>query len=195
MRAGLQQIIVSVSMSAWRYALVVLVAVGTFAALSSIGATFPAVAGGAQPFDLQNGLTTAEVYTQLAGWSPAAFAQYYRFSAIDWVFPLAAGLFLAATVAWCLRRSLPRAYAFAITHRLLPFLLIATACDWLENSFALGILATYPVESDWLPAALVAAKRAKLGALLVTQPLMFGLLLYTAGRALVSWVARARRSP
>ena len=195
MRAHLQAIIVAISASGPAFAVVLALAVGSFAALNRIAAGFPPLAGGALPFDLQNGLAVADVYAQLAGWSPGARSRYYAFSAVDWLFPLAAGLFLAATVAFCLRRSLPRAWDWVTARRLLPLLLVGTACDWLENVFALLAVALYPAESPLLAVGLVAAKRAKLAALLPSQGLMLGLLLYTALLAAIRRVAPRPPAP
>jgi hypothetical protein len=64
-------------------------------------------AAGNQPFDLQNALTPAEVYPQLATWTENARTLYYAFTLIDYAFPFFAGLFIAATAAFALRVSLP----------------------------------------------------------------------------------------
>jgi hypothetical protein len=186
MAAALQRLIVRISATGTWYVAVLAVAVGSFMTLMRIGAAFPAFASGKAPFDLQNGLEAGDVYRQLSGWTPAARQLYFFFSAVDWVFPLAAGLGLAATVTFCLRRSAPRAYAWLTARTLLPLLLAPTAFDWLENIFAVAAVATYPQGPAWLPAALVVAKRAKLAGLAVVQPVMLGLVLYTAGRWLVS---------
>lgn len=193
MRARLQAIIVAISASGPAFTAVLALAVGSFVVLDRIAAGFPPLAGGALPFDLQNGLAVADVYAQLAGWSPAARTRYYAFSAVDWLFPLAAGLFLAATVAACLRRSLPRAWSWVTGRQLLPLLLVGTACDWLENVFALLAVGLYPVESPLLALGLVVAKRAKLAALFPSQGLMLGLLAWTAAQALFR--RRAPRPP
>lgn len=190
MRARLQGLIIAISASGLAFAAVLLLAVASFATLAWIGAGFPAVAAGATPFDLQNDLAPADVYAQLAGWSDAARRRYYAFSAVDWVFPASAGLALAATSAFCLRRSLPRAYSFVTTRRLLPLLLVPTVFDWLENLLAVATVAAYPAGSQALALGLVAAKRAKLAALFPAQGLMLGLLAYTAAHALVR-----RRAP
>lgn len=186
MAAALQRLIVRISTTGTWYVLVAAVAVGSFSILMRIGGAFPAVAGGAAPFDLQNDLAAGDVHRQLSGWTPAARQLYLIFSAVDWVFPLAAGLFLAATIAFCLRTALHRAYQWLATRTLLPLLLVPTACDWIENVFAMATVATYPDGPAWLPVALVVARQAKLATLAVVQPLMAGLVLYAAGRWLVS---------
>jgi len=186
MAAVLQRLIVGISARGAWYGLVLCLAVGSLAILARIGAAFPAVAAGAAPFDLQNGLVPGDVYRQLAGWTPAARQLYFVFSAVDCIFPLAAGLLLAATIAFCLRSSAPRACAWLADRTLLPLLLLPTACDWLENGFAVAAVAMFPEGPAWLPVALVAAKRAKLAGLAVVQPLMAGLVLYAAGRWLLS---------
>lgn len=186
MAAAIQRLIVHLSTSGTGYILVLVLAVGSFTLLARIGAAFPAVAAGAPPFDLQNGLVAGDVYRQLAGWTPAARPLYFVFSAVDCVFPLAAGLLLAATITFCLRYSAPRACTRLADRTLLPLLLVPTACDWLENGLAVAAVAMFPEGPAWLPAALVAAKRAKLAGLAVVQPLMAGLVLYAAGRWLLS---------
>jgi hypothetical protein len=193
-RRKLQELIIAVAASPWRFALVAAVAFGSFRILSGIDAGFPTVAGGHQPFDMQNALTVDAVYPQLSAWSPAAVRSYFVFSAVDWLFPAAAGLFLAATIAACLRYAAPALWARVTGRTLLPLLLLPTAFDWLENSFALATVALYPAESAWLPAALVAAKRAKLGGLLIVQPLMLGCTAFAAGTAVSRWWHR-RRAP
>jgi len=188
---GLQRLIIHVSMSAWWYALALATALLCFTIMARIGAAFPAVAGGALPFDLQNTLAPGDVHAQLAGWAPAARRRYYAFSAVDWVFPLAAGLFQAATITFCLRQSLPRVYRWLTIRHALPLLLLPAAADWLENLFAVSAVASYPPGVPWLPVALVAAKQAKLASLALTQALMIGVVLYTAGR----WAFRRRARP
>lgn len=195
MAVALQRLIVRISAIGSWYVVVLAVATVSFTALMRIGAAFPAVAAGAAPFDLQNGLVAGDVYPQLSGWTPAARQLYFVFSAVDWIFPLAAGLFLAATVAFCLRTSAPQAYAWLTGRTLLPLLLAPTAFDWLENTFAVATVATYPQGPAWLPAALLVAKRAKLAGLAVVQTLMFGMVLYTAGRWLVSRHRTATPTP
>jgi hypothetical protein len=189
---GLQRLIIRISTSGPLYVLALVTALGSFAILAWIGAAFPAVAGGAAPFDLQNTLAPGDVHAQLSGWTPAARRLYYTFSAVDWVFPLAAGLFQAATITYCLRQSLPGAYRWLSGRNLLPLLLAPTAFDWLENVFAVTTVATYPTEAAWLPVALVAAKQAKLAGLAVTQSLMFGLVVYAAATwAIRRWIRPA----
>jgi hypothetical protein len=188
---GLQRLIIGLSTSGPWYVLALVTALGSFAILARIGTAFPDLAGGALPFDLQNTLSPGDVHAQLAGWTPAARRLYFVFSAVDWIFPLAAGLFQAATITFCLRQGLPRAYRWLTSRHLLPLLLLPTAADWLENILAVSVVASYPPGLPWLPVALVAAKQAKLASLALAQGLMIGLLVYTAGR----WAFRRRGRP
>ncbi|MBM4197253.1 MAG: hypothetical protein FJ197_09205 [Gammaproteobacteria bacterium] len=63
-----------------------------------------------------NGLTVADVLAQLPGYTEQARAKYRLFTAIDYVFPVAGGLFIAAVAGvW------------------LPWLMLASLFDWCEN--------------------------------------------------------------
>ena len=189
MLGRLQDLILRVSRTWWLYLIVVLVFVGSLRALMQIGERFPAYAGGAIPFDLQNDLRADQVYAQLAGYTPEARELYYAFTLIDYAFPFFAGLFITATVAFALRSGLPRLYAALTARRLLLLLMLATAFDWLENVAALSAIVLYPTEVSWLPYLLVAAKKCKLAAMLVGNVAMAAALLVAAG----SWVSRRVR--
>lgn len=181
----LQTLILWISRTWWAWLLVAALGFGSLRALLVIGADFPAAAGGAQPFDLQNGLSAAEVYPQLAGYTDRARELYLQFTIIDYAFPFFAGLFIAATVAACLRASRPRWHEAVVTRRLLPVLMIGSAFDWLENLAAIALISLYPSEYGWLPALLVMAKRLKLACVLLAQGVMALLLIYAAGHLLV----------
>ncbi len=183
-------LIIRTSGNVWLFIVTAVVAFGSLSLLMQIGASFPAVAGGAQPFDLQNGLTAGEVIEQLAGYTDEAHRQYYLFTAIDYVFPFAAGLFLAAIAAFCLRRSFPYAYAMLAERALLPLLMAGSLFDWCENAAALVAILSYPETSAWLASALVAAKRLKLTLVIATQLLVALLVLTTAARWLTARLQR-----
>jgi hypothetical protein len=190
MLGRLQDLVVRISRTWWLYLIVLLLFIGSLRALTRIGDHFPAYAGGATPFDLQNDLRADQVYPQLAGYTAQARELYYAFTLIDYAFPFFAGLFITATVAFALRNSLPRLYAAVVARKLLLVLMLATAFDWLENVTAVSTIILYPAEVSWLPAMLVVAKQCKLAALMVSNVAMFAALLGAAGY----WLLRRIRS-
>ena len=181
----LQDLVILISRTWWLYLIVTALAFGSLSALTRIGAIFPEHAAGSIPFDLQNGLTMAQVYQQLAGYTPEARRLYYGFTLIDYAFPFFAGLFTAATVAFLLRNSRPRWYDALTSRNLLPIFMIATLFDWLENVAAVTAMDLYPTEIGWLPALLVLAKRCKLAFVFLGQGSMLVLLIFAAGQWLV----------
>jgi hypothetical protein len=185
----LQTLVIRVSQTWWLYFCVVLLFAGSLLSLLRIGERFPSYAAGNQPFDLQNALTPAEVYPQLATWTENARTLYYAFTLIDYAFPFFAGLFIAATAAFALRTSLPGWYAALTDRKLLPVFMLGTAFDWLENLAALGVISLYPAEIGWLPLVLVIAKKLKLVCVMSAQAAMLLLLLYAAG----NWLAARLR--
>lgn len=188
---GLNRLVVRVSGSAPLFALATVLAFGSLAVLMRIGEAFPAAAGGAQVFDLQNGLTAAQVLAQLPGYTDEARRLYYAFTAVDYLFPFAASLFLAAIAAFCLRRAFPGAYAAAVARNLLPLVMIPALFDWCENVAALVAITAWPDTSPAMAGAIVVAKRLKLGFLFVAQGGVGLLLLATAARLLLARLRRA----
>ncbi|MEO8223750.1 MAG: hypothetical protein ABI661_03020 [Gammaproteobacteria bacterium] len=189
MLGRLQDFVLRISRTWWLYLGVVALFAGSLQALTRIGARFPAVAGGVKPFDLQNDLQSGQVYAQLAGYTDQARALYYAFTLIDYAFPFFAGLFITATVAFCLRHSLPKLYAVLVERRLLLLLMLATVFDWLENVTALTAIILYPSTFSWLPPLLVVAKKCKLAFSLISNGVMFTSALIAAG----FWLARRGR--
>jgi len=182
----LQNLVIRVSRTWWLYLCVVLLFAGSLLSLLRIGEKFPQYAAGNQPFDLQNALTPAEVYPQLATWTENAYQLYYAFTLIDYAFPFFAGLFIAATAAFAMRNSLPGWYAALAQRNLLPVFMLGTVFDWLENLAALGVISFHPAGAGWLPVALVAAKKLKLLCVMGGQAAMLLLLVYAAGNWLVA---------
>lgn len=182
MLGGLNRLIIRISGSALLFVVTTIVAIGCLSALITIGQGFPAVAGGAQPFDLQNGLTADQVLQQLAGYTDEARRQYLIFTAIDYAFPLAAGLSLAAVGAFSLRRGFPGIYATMVRHRLFPLFLAGSLFDWCENIAALTAILIYPDTPAALATGIVVAKRLKLAFVMATQLLVLLLLLVVAGK-------------
>lgn len=189
MLSALHRLIVRVSASGWLFAATSVVMVASLRTLIAIGEGFPAVAGGAPPFDLQNALTGPEVLSQLGAYGAEARRQYFLFTAIDYLFPFAAGLFLAAIIAFCLRRSFPSTYASLDGRRLLPVFMAGSLFDWGENVAALTAILSYPDTPTAVATALVVAKRLKLVLVIATQSLALVLLAVTAGR----WVLTRKR--
>ena len=190
MLGRLQAFAIRISRSWWLYVTVLGLFIGSLQALNRIGERFPAYAGGAIPFDLQNDLLPAQVYAQLADYGDGARQLYYAFTVIDYAFPFFAGLYITATVAFALRTSLPKLYDALVARRLLLVLMIATVFDWLENVTAVTAIALYPTEISWLPGLLVLAKKGKLAFIIVSNAVMFAALLYAAGHWLTGKLRR-----
>ena len=180
----LNRLILRISVSGWWFAGTALLAFASLSALKRIGAGFPAVAGGAQPFDLQNGLTADQILQQLAGYTDQARQTYLVFTSIDYVFPFAAGLFLAALGAFGLRHGFPGVYAEAARRNLFPLFLAGTLFDWCENIASLTAIMSYPDTSAALAGAVVLAKGLKLVLVSTTQGLAVLLLLAAAAKRL-----------
>lgn len=193
--ARLSALIVRISASGPGFALVLAVAAGAlFGLLLPIGAAIAALTGGLPPFDLQNSLEAGQVFAELPAWPPAAFRLYYAFAAVDFVFPLAAGLAVAAVAAFGLRRLSPRAFGGAQRRSLFALLLAGTVFDWLENLGALAVVTAWPTELEPAAVLLVAAKRAKLAAVTAQNVVAGGLLLAgLAASGARAWTRRRDR--
>lgn len=190
MLRALNRLIIRVSGSGWLFALTTVLAFGSLALLMQIGEAFPAVAGGAQPFDLQNELTPDEVLGQLPGYTAEARRLYLQFTAIDFLFPFAAGLFLAAIAAFSMRHGFPAPYGWLTARNLLPILMLGTLFDWCENVAAVSAIYAWPDTSAALASALVTAKKLKL-TLVIASQLLAALLLLAAA---ASWIGRSLQS-
>lgn len=171
MLSRLQALVIRISTSGWLYLFVAALMGATLFSLMQIGAVFPAHAAGAQPFDLQNELTAGQVYPQIAGYTERARELYYLFTAIDYVFPFVAGLFIAATASFGLRHAFPAVYGWAVERNLLPLFMLGSAFDWLENLSIITTMGLYPAEVGALPLLIVLAKRCKLAFVVVGQAL------------------------
>ncbi len=187
---ALNGFIMRISASGRLFLAAAVVACVSLAALIGIGAGFRAVSGGALPFDLQHDLTAEQVLAQLPGYTVQARRQYALFTAIDFVFPLAAGLVLAAGAAFCLRRAFPATYASLVQRQLFPLLLSASLLDWCENVAAITAITAFPDTTAAMATALVVAKDLKLTFLAFTQALTLLLALAAAGTWLTGRGAR-----
>ena len=179
MLSRLNTLIIACSNTWWKFMLVVAGTFGTMGGLMAITGGFPAIAGGAEPFDMQNTLQFEEVFVQLAAYSDEAFIQYSWFQAIDYLFPLVAGLMLAALCAFSLRHISRDLYARIKSAKLFPLLLLPTLFDWLENINLLIVVSSWPERAETAATLALLAKAAKLGTLNAVWGIT-GLLLTTA---------------
>ena len=169
MLTALHTLIIKVSERWWK---ILLAFLATFAALQGllrITEMFPAYAGGAQPFDMQNDLTVEAIFQQLAVYTDTAFELYWLFTAIDYFFPAFAALFQAALTAALLRYALPDLWHKIESRKLILLLLLPAAFDWLENITLLITMLAWPDQWQTMAIAAVAAKKAKLATLYVAQ--------------------------
>jgi hypothetical protein len=180
----INEFIVNCSQSWWKFLLLVGGFVGTLMTLTNISAKFPAATDGYEPFDMQNGLTDSDIFTQLATYTPEAFQLYSWFQAVDYLFPLFAGLMLAAAGAFGLRHAWPAAYAKAETNKLLALFMIPSLFDWLENLSLLRVITAWPDQSPLAATFAVGAKAGKLSSMNVVFALI-GLLLLAAA---IRWI-------
>ena len=167
---------------------VVLIAVAfgvAFLLLMLAASSFRSAVGGLEPFDLQNGLTPAEVREQLARYGDSATGRYLAFTAVDWFFPLLGGLLTAVIAAACLRNSFPQLYARAVSWRLFALFFLPTLFDWTENVFALWLVLGGSPPSSTAVNGLLLAKQFKLFALVIVQT--------ATALAIAGWIVMALR--
>jgi len=186
---ALNRFIVACSHSWWKVLLLFAGFFTTLRALQVMTGNFPALSQGNIPFDMQNGLTPAQIYEQLPQYSPDAFSSYYLFQAVDFAFPLFAGLFLAAVFAFGLRHAAPGWYLVVVAKKLLLLILLATLFDYLENVNLLWVIAAWPEQTMLAAQLAVMAKKAKL-ACMVTANSLTALALVAAA---VRWLGRKAR--
>jgi len=181
MPGAINRFIVRCSESWWKIVLIFIGQSATFQVLNRITGNFPALTAGDIPFDMQNSLTTAQIFSQLSGYSDEAFRQYWIFQAVDYLFPLFAGLLLAVICAAALRTASPRLYQIACERHLFLLLLIPTVFDWSENLGLLWTVAAWPEQADFAASLAVAAKMGKLTTMLISFAATAILLLWGAG--------------
>jgi len=162
MLAAVNRFIVDCSHTWWKVLLLFLGQTATMRVLSTITERFPAMTAGDVPFDMQNSLTTDQIFTQLAGYSEQAFSHYYVFQAVDFAFPLLAGLFLASLCAFGLRHASPAWYQAVNSRNLFTLILLATLFDYLENINLLWVVSSWPEPASFAAQLGVLAKKAKL---------------------------------
>ena len=181
----INQFIVNCSESWWKFLLLVAGQTGTMFVLNDITQQFPTVTAGYEPFDMQNSLAAAEIFTQLESYTPEAFRLYSIFQAVDYLFPLFAGLVLATAGAFALRHASPPFYDRAVNSKLLAWPLIPTVFDWLENVNLLWAVTAWPNQAELAAKLAVAAKLCKLTSMYCVFAIV-GILLVWAG---VRWLA------
>lgn len=186
MLARVNRFIISCSESWWKVLLLFVAQMSTFQLMNRITARFPDVTADDIPFDMQNDLTAPAIFEQLAGYSDEAFRLYYQFQALDYLFPVFAGLFLASLFAFGLRHAAPGWYAIASARNLLVLMLAPTLFDYLENIHLLWVVMAWPDISDTVAQLAVAAKRAKLACLYLAFAATGAALL----AALLQWARR-----
>ncbi len=186
MLEAINQFIVRCSFSKVKFAALFIGFFGSLRALLFIGETFKVHANGAVPFDLQNELTSEQIFAQLANYADEAYTLYYVFTAIDYAFPLLAGLFLATIWAFVLCHCLPSWYEKFLQHNLFLLLLIPTVFDWMENVTLLTVILAYPEPLYGVAEAAVIAKKIKLATTVTAQASTLLILLTGA----VIWLRR-----
>jgi len=178
--------IVNCSESWWKILLLFLGQMATMQGLNAITGRFPGITAGDIPFDMQNDLQPGQIFEQLAGYTDQAFSDYYLFQAIDFVFPLLAGLFLASLFTFGLRHAAPGWYVFVRARNLLVLMLLPVLFDYLENVHMLWVVSVWPEQVEIAAQLGVAAKQAKLATLFTA----FGLTGLALLAALARWLGR-----
>jgi hypothetical protein len=182
--------IIDCSRSWWKFLLLFIGQAGTMATLNNITAQFPAVSGGNIPFDMQNNLSAADIFTQLEGYTERAFDLYMIFQAVDYLFPVVAGLLLATVCAFALRTASAKYFAAAAQKNLFVLLLVPSAFDWLENINLLWVVTAWPDQAQLAANLAVAAKIGKLSTMTLAFIVTTGLLMWAVG----AWLGRRFRS-
>ncbi len=186
MPGNLHNFILNCSRSWWKTILLIACFALTMGQLFAVTGEFPGLAINSSlgeavvPFDMQNDLTPAQLYEQLAVWSEASFSRYTWFQIVDFIFPLAGGLMSAVLAALGLRLLSDKYYALAVSRKLFLAFLIATCFDWLENIGFIGVLIAWPQEAMAAAHFAILAKKCKLFFLNVFQPAWI-LLLVSGG--------------
>lgn len=185
MLSKLNEFIINCSLS-WQKTLLLISGFAvTMWQLQAVTGRFPAISGGHTPFDMQNSLTSEQVYTQLSTYTDAAFNDYLWFQFVDFFFPLFGGLMMAALCAFAIRTLSDNFYHLATRRKLFLLFLVPTLFDWLENIGFLLVIGIWPETSEAAATFGVTAKKLKLITLFITQPV--ALLLLLAGTLKWLW--------
>lgn len=191
MPSKLNRFIIGCSESWWKFLLIFLSFNVTMFGLQQITSRFPAVTAGDIPFDMQNELRPDDIFAQLEGYTEQAFSLYAGFQAIDYVFPVVAGLFLATVCAFALRHASPALYQTAAGKNLFVLLLIPTAFDFMENFSLLRVVTAWPEQARVAADMAVLAKLGKLNSMNIAFAITGALLLWAG----ISWLKRRLGSP
>ncbi len=182
----ISNLVVLASQRAWLFALALVIAFGSLnAAFGPLGSVFAELTGGELMLDFQNRLTVDDVFAQLPAYTENARQTYYAFSFVDFFFPFFAGLFQAAIAAFSLRHINRATYTWVTERNLWAVLMLATLFDWMENSFALAVVSSYPDELRTAAQLMIYAKYAKLSCTLMSMAIGFSLLAVAA----LKWLA------
>jgi hypothetical protein len=141
---------------------------------------------GFQAFDMQNELTTQQIFEQLPLYTSESFNLYYLFTAIDYVFPIVAGLVLAIASVFFMRYGLPALHARLAELKLYPLLMLGTLFDFIENIFLLSTMLAFPNEAQGIATLAIIFKKCKLAMISVSG----GLTVILALVALFSLIRR-----
>lgn len=140
--------------------------------------------GGHEAFDLQNKLTTAQIYEQLPAYTAESKRLYRRFFIIDFFFPLFASLFIGLLWAALLPRPEAPVYQELLRWNVPVLALLPALFDWGENVCFLIMVNRYPQVMPRLAQIAVVFKRLKLATLFATMGVTMLLLVVT----LILWV-------
>lgn len=182
---ALQNLILFCSKKWWAFVLITLVFGISLVLLMRLGDTFASLTNGHPPFDTQNNLTVQDIARQLSEYTPASYSAYWMFTANDFLFPFAGGLFTASILTFALRRLLPAAHEWMSARQLLPLFLLPTFFDWLENISIITMLTGQANAAS----TILFFKGLKLTTLTLSQTLMV-LALFGVG---LQWVTQRFR--
>ena len=179
--------IIACSKSWWKFLLLVAGQIVTMGIMMGwINRDFPAVSDGNVPFDMQNNLTVEQIFTQLESYTDRAFDLYAIFQAVDYVFPVVAGLVLATVCAFGLRNTSAGLYAIADKRNLFLLILIPAVFDWSENLNLLCVIIAWPEQIELAARMAVLSKQGKLASMNIGFAIT-GLLLITG---LIGWLRK-----
>lgn len=181
MLKNINQFIISCSQSWWKFLLIFAGQTGTMQMLNRITTEFPSVTAGDVPFDMQNTLKPEQIFVQLQDYTDRAFDLYMTFQAVDYFFPLFAGLLLATICAFALRHLSHDLYTTAVSRNLFVILLVPTVFDWLENINLLWVVLAWPETAEIAATLAVGAKMGKLTTMGIAFLVTAVLLISAAG--------------
>jgi hypothetical protein len=187
----LNDFIIDCSKSWWKFLLLFAGQIGTISVLNMITVRFPAVTDNHIPFDMQNTLSSADIFQQLESYTPEAFTLYGWFQAVDYVFPVFAGLVLAVAGAFGLRHALPDLYTGVVNKGLLSLFMLPAVFDWSENLNLLWVITAWPNQATTAASLAVASKMAKLSSMVLVFAVV-GLLLLGAAIRRIAAFTKAR---